>query len=78
MKNINIPVSVTAMSFDRDMRATPKRMEWAGRIYDFVDAGIRVRSRRGERVNDTVTCSDGSQSYCLRATGSQWILVGIC
>lgn len=78
MKKINIPVSVTAMTFGRDMSACPKRMEWAGRIYDFVDTGIRVRSRRGEHVSDTVTCSDGSQSYCLRATGSQWILVGIC
>lgn len=75
---LNIPVSITAMSFGRDMIATPKRMEWKGRIYDFIDHGIRVRSRRGERIIDTVTCSDGQQNFCLRNSGVQWILVSIC
>lgn len=78
MKNINIPVSITAMSFGRNMSAMPKRMEWAGRIYDFIDLGIRVRTRRGERVIDTVTCSDGQSNFCLRSDGAQWTLVSVC
>jgi len=76
-QTINSPVSVTALSFGRDMRATPKRMEWGGRVYDFIDRGIHVRSRRGEQVIDTVTCSDGNQNFCLRSSGARWILVGI-
>lgn len=51
MKNnsINSPVSITAMAFGRDMQPIPKRMEWAGRTYQFIDRGIRVVSRRGRK-----------------------------
>ena len=75
---INIPVSITALSFGRDMSAIPKRMEWAGRIYDFIDRGISVRSRRGEHVSSTVTCSDGTRTFCLRQSGAQWTLLSVC
>lgn len=74
---INSPVSVTAMAFGRDMQPIPKRMEWAGRTYQFIDRGIRVVSRRGESIMSTVTMSDGSQSFCLRQTGSMWTLLSV-
>ncbi|MGE5298773.1 MAG: hypothetical protein ACM3KF_01915 [Acidobacteriota bacterium] len=78
MKNsINSPVAVTAMAFGRDMQPIPKRMEWAGRTYQFIDRGIRVVSRRGENIMSTVTMSDGSQSFCLRQTGSAWTLLSV-
>lgn len=78
MKNsINSPVAVTAMAFGRDMQPIPKRMEWAGRTYQFIDRGIRVVSRRGESIMSTVTMSDGSQSFCLRQTGSAWTLLSV-
>lgn len=79
MKNnsINSPVSITAMAFGRDMQPIPKRMEWAGRTYQFIDRGIRVVSRRGESSMSTVTMSDGSQSFCLRQTGSAWTLLSV-
>lgn len=79
MKNsINSPVSVTAMAFGRDMQPIPKRMEWAGRTYQFIDRGIRVVSRRGESSMSTVTMSDGNQSFCLRQAGGSWTLLSIC
>ena len=74
---LNSPVSVTAMAFGRDMQPIPKRMEWAGRTYQFIDRGIRVVSRRGESSMSTVTMSDGSQSFCLRQTGSAWTLLSV-
>ena len=78
MKNsINSPVSVTAMAFGRDMQPIPKRMEWAGRTYQFIDRGIRVVSRRGESIMSTVTMSDGSQSFCLRQAGGMWTLLSV-
>lgn len=79
MKNnsINSPVSITAVGFGRDMQPIPKRMEWAGRTYQFIDRGIRVVSRRGESSMSTVTMSDGSQSFCLRQTGSAWTLLSV-
>lgn len=74
---INSPVSVTAMAFGRDMQPIPKRMEWAGRTYQFIDRGIRVVSRRGESIMSTVTMSDGSQSFCLRQAGGMWTLLSV-
>ena len=75
--SINSPVSITAIGFGRDMQPIPKRMEWAGRTYQFIDRGIRVVSRRGESSMSTVTMSDGSQSFCLRQTGSAWTLLSV-
>lgn len=74
---INSPVSITAMAFGRDMQPIPKRMEWAGRTYQFIDRGIRVVSRRGESIMSTVTMSDGSQSFCLRQAGGMWTLLSV-
>ena len=72
---INSPVTVTALGFDRHMQAYPKRMEWNGAIYHFIDSGLRVR--RGESGGCTLTMSDGQQSFCLRQAGSSWTLVSI-
>ena len=75
---INSPVSITAIGFGRNMRTYPKRMEWAGKTYQFVDQGICVTSRHGETVTNTLTMSDGNSSFCLRMTGSLWTLVSVC
>ncbi len=74
---INSPVSITAMAFGRDMQPIPKRMEWAGKTYQFIDRGIRVVARRGESTMSTVTMSDGRQSFCLRQAGSAWTLLSV-
>ena len=74
---INSPVTITAIGFGRDMQPIPKRMEWAGRTYQFVDRGIRVISRRGEQVASTVTMSDGSQNFCLRQNDGMWMLLSV-
>lgn len=72
---LNSPVNVTALGFDRSMHAYPKRMEWQGKTYYFVDSGIRVR--RGESNTCTLTLSDGARSFCLRQLGSSWTLVSV-
>ena len=76
--SIYSPVSITAIGFGRDMQPIPKRMEWGGRTYQFVDRGIRVISRRGESVMSTVTMSDGEQNFCLRQSGGLWTLLSVC
>lgn len=77
-QSINSPVSITAIGFGRDMEAIPKRMEWGGRTYQFIDRGVRVVARRGESVMSTVTMSDGTQSFCLRQSGGLWTLLSVC
>ena len=74
---INSPVLVTAIGFGRDMTAYPKRMEWGGRTYRFIDRGIRVTSRRGEQITSTITMSDGEQNFCLRACCGLWTLLSV-
>ena len=75
--SINIPVSITAIGFGRNMQAYPRRMEWAGRTYQFIDRGICVVARRGESIMSTVTMSDGSQNFRLRQTGGVWTLLSV-
>lgn len=72
---INSPVTVTAIGFDRRMQAYPKRMEWNGTTYHFVDSGLRIR--RGEHGGCTLTMSDGRSSFCLRQKGGDWTLVSV-
>ena len=81
MKNtkfINTPVSITAIGFGPGMNAYPKRMEWAGRTYQFIDRGIRVVTRRGESTMSTVTLTDGQSNYCLREMSGAWTLLSVC
>lgn len=77
INSINSPVTITAIGFGRHMEAIPKRMEWAGRTYQFIDRGIRVISRRGEQIHSTVTMSDGQQSFCLREVAGAWTLLSV-
>lgn len=76
LTTINSPVVVTAIGFDREMHAYPRRMEWQGRVYDFIDSGLRVR--RGQLHDGTITMSDGIQSFCLRRAGEGWTLLDVC
>lgn len=78
MKSINSPVSITAIGFGPHMEPIPKRMEWRGRTYCFVDRGIRATIRRGETIWNTVTMSDGDQNFCLRQNGGLWTLLSVC
>lgn len=76
---INTPVAVTALGFGRGMRAYPRRIEYDGISYNFVDAGIRLVVRSGERIAEILTMSDGERSYRLRTDSLShgWTLLSI-
>lgn len=74
---INSPVSITAFSFGRDMTTLPRRMEWRGKTYHFIDQGLRVTVKRGYSVTNIITISDGEKNFCLRQSGSAWTLVSV-
>lgn len=76
---INTPVDVTAMGFGRDLRAYPRRIEYGGATYDFIDAGLRTVIRTGSRIAQVLTMSDGARDYCLRSDnhGGSWTLLSI-
>lgn len=72
---INSPVVVTALGFDRSLHAYPKRMEWQGSTFHFIDSGIRVR--RGESGGCTLNMSDGQRNFCLRELAGAWTLLSV-
>lgn len=76
---INSPVSVTAVSFGRNMRAYPTRMEYEGITYSFIDAGLRTVIRTGGRIAQILTMSDGRNDFRLRSDdqGGSWTLLSI-
>jgi predicted ATP-grasp superfamily ATP-dependent carboligase len=78
-QSINRPVAVTAMSFGRDMRAYPRRMEYQGVTYDFIDAGLRLVVKSGERIAEILTMSDGASEFHLKSDnrGGSWTLLSM-
>ena len=80
MNNLyNIPVTILSIGFGRDLRATPRTMEYDGRSITFIDNGIHAVIRRGKEIADIVTLSDGDQTYRLRSDnrGGSWTLLSI-
>jgi hypothetical protein len=80
MKNsitINSPVAVTALGFGRGLRTYPRRIEFEGKTYDFVDAGLRTVIRSGERIAQIFSMTDGANDYRLRSDGSGWTLLSM-
>jgi hypothetical protein len=74
---INSPVDVTAIGFGRNMRTYPRRIEFEGTTYDFIDAGLRTVIRSGERIAQIFTMTDGANDYHLRSDGGGWTLLSM-
>ncbi|MEO6110009.1 MAG: hypothetical protein ABIP50_03305 [Candidatus Saccharimonadales bacterium] len=76
---INEEIAVTRMGFKKDLSAYPRRMEFRGSIYEFIDAGLRCLVRSGENLAEIITLSDGHSFYRLRSDnhGGNWTLLSI-
>ena len=74
---INSPVDVTAIGFGRNMREYPRRIEFQGAIYDFIDAGVRTVVQREGRISQIFTMTDGFRDYRLRSDGGGWTLLSM-
>ncbi len=77
--NINEQVNVTAMGFKKDLAVYPRRIEYQGSTYDFIDAGLRCLIRQGGRIAEILTLTDGSANFRLRSDnrGNSWTLLSI-
>lgn len=77
--NINEQVHVTVMGFKKDLAAYPRRIEFQGATYDFLDAGLRCLVKHGGRIAEIVTLSDGRANFRLRSDnrGGNWTLLSI-
>lgn len=77
--NINEKVIITAIGFRKNLMTYPRRMEFRGDTYRFIDAGLRCLIRHGERIIEIITLSDGTSNYHLRKDSheSNWTLISI-
>jgi hypothetical protein len=77
--NVNEQVNVTALGFRKDLASYPKRMEYQGNTYNFVDSGIRCLIRRGSVIAEVLTLTDGIANYLLKTDNrnGNWTLLGI-
>ncbi len=77
---INEQVIVTSIGFRKNLVLYPRRMEFRGDTYNFIDAGLRYLVRHGGRIAEFITLSDGNSDYYLRSdnSGVSWTLLSIC
>jgi hypothetical protein len=75
--SINSPVDITVLGFGRNLRTFPKRMEFGGTTYDFIDAGLRTIIHSDGHVSQVFTMTDGAHDYRLRNKGGIWTLLGM-
>lgn len=76
---VNEQVAITKMGFKKNLAAYPRRMEFRGAVYEFIDAGLSCLVRSGEHIAQIVTLSDGQSLYRLRSDnhGGNWTLLSI-
>lgn len=77
--HINQKVTVTAVSFNRQLQTAPRRMEYNGKTYTFPEPGLHYEVRQGENFVRLFDVSDERATYRLRCDGDQrdWTLVTI-
>ena len=76
---INKEVNVTRVGFKKNLMAYPRRVEYEGTTYDFIDAGISCIVRSGEHIAQILTLTDGRSQFRLRSDnrGGCWTLLSI-
>ncbi len=76
---INKNVRVTAVWFDKNFNEVPKRIEFDGRSYTFVDRGLRYCIKRGEQITRLFDLTDGEAYFRLKheVDSSAWNLLSI-
>jgi hypothetical protein len=80
-KTINKPVNITALYFSRGatMKSFPKRMEFDGNQYTFLESGLRYLIRKGQQFIELFDMTDGVNNYRLKFDNHEnsWTLVGV-
>lgn len=78
--SVNKEVAITAVYFrnDTELRSFPKRMEFDGETYTFLD-GIRCLIQKGQNLVQLFDMTDGSSNYRLKfdTNESTWTLMNV-
>lgn len=84
-KLVNKEVSVTSLYFrptahdDRHIKGYPKRMEYEGREYTFVESGLRYLLKKGQQLFEVFDMTDGTRDFRLKfdPDAHSWTLIGV-
>jgi hypothetical protein len=76
---INEGVAITSMGFYKNLEPYPRRMEYRGRSYDFIEMGLKCLVKQGERIAQVMSLSDGAAWYQLKydQSNASWTLMAI-
>jgi hypothetical protein len=79
---VNKEVTVTSMYFknrSQHLQAFPRRIEFEGNEYTFVESGFRYLVKKGQRFVELFDMTDGVNSYRLKFDNNEhtWTLVGM-
>jgi hypothetical protein len=78
---VNKEVSVTALYFRNNggMKSFPKRMEYDGQEYTFMESGLRLLIQKGHKLTQIFDMTDGSSNFRLKFEDANqlWTLVDI-
>jgi len=78
---VNEEVSITGMYFrpGRHLKGFPKRMEYGGREYTFIESGLRYLVNKGQQLIEIFDMTDGTRDFRLKFDADQhvWTLVGV-
>jgi hypothetical protein len=76
---INKEVSVTALYFHNNgqLKSFPKRMEYEGREYTFIESGLRFLVQKGQQLTQIFDMTDGNTNYRLKFNDREqlWTLI---
>jgi hypothetical protein len=79
--NINREVTVTALYFQNgpELTSFPKRIEFNGREYTFLESGLRYLIQKGQQLVQIFDMTDGATNFRLRFDQNQqlWTLVDV-
>lgn len=76
---INEQVSVTSVGFKKNLSVYPRRMEFRGITYNFIDAGLRCLLHCGSNIAEFFTLTDGQNDFHIKLDPANniWTLLSI-
>ena len=79
---VNKEVTVTSMYFRNgrsQLQAFPRRIEFDGNEYTFVESGFHYLVKKGQRLVELFDMNDGVNDYRLKFDNSErtWTLIGM-
>ena len=78
---INEEVNITSVYFrpGRHMKGFPKRMEYEGREYTFIESGLRYLVQKGQQLFEIFDMTDGTRDFRLKFSADDriWTLIGV-